>query len=154
MKNLSKLLLVFAFGFWGLNTVRAQSSINTDKAEKATEVKNLISNKDFVFEATNSKGEKSLNYHRYDVAVAKDTLVANLPGYKVQVKIATTDYAFNTMQDKDGRCDIVIIPRNGITGEVRQIKIDVSPEGTAYAYVSMRDKGVMSLKGYIKQEDY
>jgi hypothetical protein len=52
MKNLSKLIVVFAFIFCGVNATRAQTSLKDDRAMKAKEVKSQINSKDFVFEAT------------------------------------------------------------------------------------------------------
>ena len=152
MKNLSKLLLVLALGIWGLNTAKAQGSLKADKAERATEVKNLVNSKDYVFEATKTKSDKSLGYHKYDVAISKDTLIANLPGSKRPLKIATTDYAYSEWKGKSGY-EILIKPKAGITGEVKQIKMEVSPQGHASLYVS-GNHGPLSLSGYVKQEDY
>ena len=148
MKNLSKLLLVFALGIWGLNTAKAQSSLKTDKAEKAAEIKKLVNNKDYVFEATNAKGAKSMGY----VAISKDTLIANLPESKRPLKISTTDYAYSEWRGKSGY-EIVIKPKAGITGDVKQIRMEVTPQGHASVLVKS-SHGPLSLNGYVKQEDY
>jgi hypothetical protein len=154
MKNLSKLILAFALIFGGINTATAQSSLKVDKAKRATEVKNLVSNKDYVFEATYTKGEKPLKYHKYDVAITKDTLIANLPGNNGPVKIASTDFAYNSMEGKRGSWDIVIKPKAGLTSNVKQLKIDITPQGHASLHVIRRSQGPLALDGYIKQEDY
>jgi hypothetical protein len=158
MKNLSKFLIVFTLIFWGLNTVKAQSSLKDDKAEKAKEVRGFVKQKDFVFEATRAdlrKGEKPLNYHAYDVAVSKDTLVANLPGSaKGPIKIASTDYAYNAVKGKNGDWDIFIKPKAGLTSDVKQIRMEVTPQGHASMRVITANRGPLELNGYIKQEDY
>jgi hypothetical protein len=158
MKNLSKFLMVFTLIFWGLNTVKAQSSLKDDKAEKAKEVRGFVKGKDFVFEATQAdlrKGEKPLNYHAYDVAVSKDTLVANLPGSgKGPLKIASTDYAYNAVKGKNGDWDIFIKPKAGLTSDVKQIRMEVTPQGHASMRVITATRGPLELNGYIKQEDY
>ena len=158
MKNLSRFIMVFTLIFLGLNTVNAQTSLKDDKAAKATEVKKFINNKDFVFEATQAdlrKGEKPLNYHAYDVAVTKDTLVANLPGSgKGPLKIASTDYAYSAMKGKNGDWDIFIKPKAGLTSDVKQIKMEVTPQGHASMRVITANRGPLELNGYIKQEDY
>jgi hypothetical protein len=155
MKNLSKLILAFGLILWGLSTAKAQTSLKDDKARKATEVKGLVNSKDFVFEATKEdmrKGGMPLNYHKYDVAVAKDTLVANLPGSSRPLKIATTNYTYSEMKGKKGY-DIIIKPKAGLTSDVKQIKMEVSPQGHASLRVST-NHGPLELDGYIKQEDY
>jgi hypothetical protein len=156
MKNLSKLILVFALILWGINTVKAQTSLKDDKAMKAAEVKDLVNNKDFVFEATYTKGEKPLSYHKYDVAIAKDTLIANLPGSaKGPVKITSTNFAYNAMKDKRGNWDIVIEPKAGLTSDVKKIKLDITPQGHAsLRVITSGHHGPLALDGYIKQEDY
>jgi len=148
MKNLSRLLLVFALGIWGLNTAKAQSSMQDDKADKATEVKQLVNNKDYVFEATNANGAKTMGY----VAISKDTLIANLPESKRPLKISTANYAYSEWRGKTGY-EILIKPKAGITGKVKQIRMEVTPQGHASVLVKS-NHGPLSLNGYIKQEDY
>ena len=112
--------------------------------------------KDFVFEATHAdmkKGDEPLKYHKYDVAIEKDTLVANLPGSSSPLKIATTNYVYNEWKGKRGY-DIVITPKAGITSNVKQIKMEVSPLGHASLRVTTANHGPLELDGYIKQEDY
>jgi hypothetical protein len=154
MKNLSKFLFAFGLILWGLNAAKAQTSLKDDKAMKAAEVKNLVNNKDYVFEATRTKGAKPLAYHKYDVAIAKDTLVANLPGSKAPLKIASTDFAYNAMKGRKGNWDIIIKPKAGVTSDVKQIKMDVTPQGHASLRVTTYKRGPLALDGYIKQEDY
>ena len=157
MKNLSKLCVVFAFIFLGVNAARAQTSLKDDRAMKAKEVKSQINSKDFVFEATQAgmkKGEEPLKYHKYDVAVVKDTLIANLPGVsKGPLKVATTDYTFNETRGKNGY-NIVIMPKAGVTSDVKEIKMKVTPQGHASLRVETGHHGPLELFGYIKQEDY
>ncbi|HEY8784662.1 MAG TPA: DUF4251 domain-containing protein [Mucilaginibacter sp.] len=158
MKSLSKLILVFTLILWGLNTAIAQQSLRGDKAKKAAEVKNLISNKDFVFEATKEgmhKGGVPLKYHKYDVAIAKDTLVANLPGAgNGPLKVSSRDYTYNEMKRKNGY-DIIIKPKSGITSDVKQIKMEVTPQGHASVRVMTTNRrGPLEFDGYVKQEDY
>ncbi len=154
MENLSKLFFVSALVFWGLNTAKAQSSLKDDRAMKAIEVKDLVKNKDIVFEATRTKGEMPLKYHKYDVAVSKDTLVAYLPKKSGGVeKFDCTSFAYNAMRGKNGGWDIVIKPNTNMS-DVKQLKLDVTREGHASLHVIRNNGGPLSLDGYIKQEDY
>jgi len=152
MKNASKFLFVLALFLLGLNTVKAQQSSKDDKQMKATEVKNLVNSKDFVFEATN-KGKMPLNYHKYDVAIAKDTLVANLPGHTGPVKFDCTKFDFDVVKGKNGVMDVIIKPNTNMA-DVKRIKMEITPQGHASVFVSRRNGGPLSLAGYIKQEDY
>jgi hypothetical protein len=157
MKTLGKLILVSALLLWGVNTVRAQGSIKDDKAKKAAEVKKLVNSKDYVFEATHEnpqKGEKPLKYHRYDVAFAKDTLIADLPGYaNGPVKFDCTKYAYSAVKGKNGAWDITVKPKTNMS-DVKQLKLDVYPNGYASLKVVSRDHGPLSFDGYVKQEEY
>lgn len=139
-----------------VNAASAQASLKDDKAMKAREVKDQINSKDFVFEATHAamkKGEEPLKYHKYDVAVAKDTLIATLPGNKGPLKIATSDYTYNQWKGKSGY-EIVIKPKAGITSDVKQINMEVTPQGHASLRVESANRGPLELVGYVKQEDY
>ncbi|HEY2580464.1 MAG TPA: DUF4251 domain-containing protein [Mucilaginibacter sp.] len=157
MKSLSKLFFVFTLVLWGLNTAKAQSSLKNDKASKAAEVKDLVNNKDIVFEATTAsseKGNQPLNYHRYHVAVAKDTLVATLPGPNGDVvKFDCTKFAYNAVKGKNGTWDITIKPETKM-GDIKELKLAVAPQGNASLHVVRSHGGPLSLDGYIKQEDY
>jgi hypothetical protein len=158
MKNLSKLLFAFAL-VWGINAVKAQTSLKDDKAKKATEVSGLVNSKNYVFEANQGnpaqKGTVPADYHKYNVAISKDTLIAYLPGHGTSpVKITTTNFAYNAMEGKKGNWDIVIKPKSGITSDVKELKLNVSPTGHASLYVKTASRGPLSFDGYIKQEEY
>jgi hypothetical protein len=153
MKNLGKLCIVFALVCWGVNTAKAQSSLKDDRAKKAAEVKGLVNNKDFVFEATHTKGEKALGYHKYDVAISKDTLIAYLPKSAGGVmKFDCKNFAYNTMRDNKGDWDITIKPNTKMS-DVKELKLDVTPQGHASLQV-VTHRGPLAFDGYIKQEDY
>jgi len=156
MKSLSKMLIAACLVWFGTNAVKAQSSFSQDREMKAKEVKNFVHSKDYVFEATREdmKGtDKALGYHRYDVALAHDTLVANLPGKSAPVKFDCTNYAYSSWQDNSGHWGVVIKPQDAMT-DVKQIKMDISPQGEAKIFVSRSDGPAMSFNGYIKQEQY
>jgi hypothetical protein len=156
MKTLSKLCLVFVLIFAGLSTVRAQNSLKNDKAMKADEVKGFVNGQNYVFEATHTdskKGDMPLKYHKYDVAISKDTLIAYLPGKNGPVKFDCTNFAYNAMRGKSGSWDVVIKPKTNMS-DVKQLKLDISPQGHASLRVIRNNHGPLELDGYIKQEDY
>lgn len=157
MKNLSKIVWIFAIVLLGLNVAKAQSSLKDDKSLKHAEVKDLIANKDYVFEA-NSKdpaiNDPSASHHQY-VAIAKDTLIARLPNKSgaEPVKVSCSNYSYNAFKDKNGHWEITIKPNTGIR-DVKQLKLDITPNGSASLLVYQSYKKPVVYNGYIKQEDY
>jgi hypothetical protein len=152
MKTLSKLLLVLGLAFWGFNTAGAQNSLRDDKAGKAEEVKGFVQGKNYVFEAT-GKGSMNMGYHKYDVSLAKDTLVASLPGKNGPVKFDCTNYSYNSWRTKDGNWQVIIKPASNMNG-VKEMKMDITPQGHASLTIMTYHHGPMQLDGYIKQSDY
>jgi len=152
MKSFSRLLVVFTLLLCGVNTLKAQSSLKDDEANKAAEVKNLVNSKDFVFEATN-KGSVPLGYHKYDVAIAKDTLIAELSSGRVPVKFDCTHFDYKTWRGKNGNWEVVIKPDTRMT-DVKQMKMEITPMGHAMLQVVRGNGNPLSFAGYIKQEDY
>jgi hypothetical protein len=152
MKSISKLILVFIAVVAGLNTVKAQTSLKDDKADKAAEVKKYVQEKDYVFEATN-KGGMPLSYHKFDIAIAKDTLVADLPGHAGKIKFDCTNYGYSEWRGKNGNMEVMIKP-NSQMADVKQINMEITPQGHAMVKVERSHGGPLSLNGYVKQEDY
>jgi hypothetical protein len=154
MKSLSKLFLVLTIVASGLNTVKAQSSLQEDKAMKADEVDSLLKSKNYVFEATHTKSD-SLHYHKYAVAVSKDTLVAYLPGTTGNdtTKVSCTSFAYHVVKNEKGDWDVYIIPNSSMS-DVKQLTLYITPTGHASLRVLRTDAKPLLLDGYIKQEDY
>jgi len=155
MKTLSKLLLVSALGIWGLNTASAQTAPKYDRALKRIEVKDLVDSKDYVFEANNvdtKKGVMPLQYHKFNVGLSKDTLVACLPTKSGDnLEISSTNYTYNEWKNKAGDRIVVINPTD--RPDIKQIRMDITPTG--HTSVSVKtNHGPLALDGYIKQEDY
>lgn len=157
MKSLNKLILVFTLVCGALNTIKAQQSLQDDKASKADEVKGLIQSENYVFEATvdPKKGNDSLKYHKYAVAISKDTLIANLPPYASgdSIKFTCTNFKYEATKGKDGHWDISIKPNTAISN-VKQLLINVAPTGRASLRVLSPGHNPLLFEGYIKQEDY
>lgn len=155
MKNLSKVMMALALLFFGINAVKAQSSLRQDRAMKAKQVKKFVNSRDYVFEATHTgyqKGDRHLRYHRYDIALDKDTLLAQLPG-KHPVQFNCTDYAYHATRTGNGGWHVVIRPRTSMT-DVRQINMNISSQGEAAVRVDRNHMGPLTFNGYIKQESY
>ena len=149
MKSLGKLLIVPALLIGGLSVAKAQTSLKDDKADKAAEVKKMVQNKDYVFEAT-KEGKMPLGYHKVDVAVDKDTLLAFLPGH---MKFDTHDYNYSSWRGKNGGWEVMMKPKTNMS-DVKDIKMDISSQGMAMVEVDRSHGRAMELRGYIKQEDY
>lgn len=157
MKTISKLFFLLALVFGGLTGVKAQTSLADDKAMKAGEVDSLVKNKNYVFEATHVKattGDTSV-YHKYSVAIAKDTLMAWLPGSNGTdtAKVSCTNYDYHVVKNERGN-KVVYIKPNSALGNVRQLSIDITPTGHATLRVVKNGGATFTLEGYIKQETY
>ena len=152
MKNLSKLILVFASVFLGINTSQAQIPSKKDKASRAAEIKSLIDKKDFVFKA--SKKSQSPNMQPY-VAVSHDTLVVNLAGQtsSESVKFNGTHFGYQAAQNRKGDWDITIKPSTSMS-DVKELTLAVMPTGHTSLHVIRSHGSPLSFVGYIKQEDY
>lgn len=156
MKNLGKLILVSALAVWGLNTASAQTAPKYDRALKKIEVRDLVDSKDYVFEANNSdtkKGAMPLAYHKFNVGLSKDTLVANLPSKSGEsLSLSSTSYTYTEWMNKTGDRIVVINPAAN-NANIKQIRMDITPLG--HASISVKtSRGPLALDGYIKQEDY
>jgi hypothetical protein len=154
MKSAFKFICVLAIALSGIGLAKAQSSLKDDKATKQTEIKDLIQNKDYVFEATTiTPSDSSSNHHRY-VAISKDTLITRLPGGSAEpIKLSSTNYSYTATQSKNGSWYILIKP-GANADNVKQLKLDITPNGSATLLVVKTDKKSITYNGYIKQEDY
>lgn len=157
MKNLSKLIFVFASVLWGVNASQAQVPSKEDKTDRATEVKSLINKKDFVFKAMSGNASEKSQSHNMQpyVAVLHDTLVVNLSGQTPgeSVKFNGTHFGYQATQDKKGDWDIIIKPSTGMSN-VKELNLAVMPSGHASLHVIRSHGSPLSYVGYIKQEDY
>ena len=159
MKNLSKIGIALLFVAWGFSTANAQQSLKEDEARRVAEVKKLVDQNDYVFEAERAdfrKHSTPLKYHNFFVAMSKDTLLVCLPLKKsglVKFDIANQAYYYYKQVNDDGSINISIVPKSTIS-DVKELKIDVTPEGQASVNVFRKGRGPLSFDGYIKQEDY
>jgi hypothetical protein len=164
MKNLSKLFVVLVLVFLGVNTAKAQRSLKDDEAKKAAEVKDLITDGRYTFEATkmiSQKGNSSALASGYDLDVSKDTVIASLPlnahaaeinsGEK-GIQFTCTRFDYNVSAGKNGHQEITIMPKennSGMMKEIRKLKLDISALGYTTLTVT-RSGSPVSYYGYIK----
>lgn len=139
----------------GLNNANAQVPSPVEKAGKKAEIKDLIANKDYVFELIRSKNDTSdsVSYHKYHIAIYKDTLIAFLPSKPDSIKFNTTSYSYNSSQDANGHYTVIIRPNTNMSN-TRELKLDITGQGTATLTVFLPNRKPIFYQGYIKQEDY
>jgi hypothetical protein len=162
MKTLIKLFLVFAVAMGALNVALAQT-----KAEKQTAIKNMVDNKNYVFEANYALpmrgGQKQLTSD-YDLRVSKDSIIAYLPYYgraymapvdptEGGIKFTCTNFSYTTKLRKNGTWDITIKPRDkNITDwrDVQELTMNISPNGYASLQVVSSNRDPISFDGDIR----
>lgn len=155
MKNLIKIFaLVLTIATFSRADAQ-QTATQQDKASKHVEMKDLINNKDYVFEMTrpNSQTTDSVKYHKYHVDVNKDTLIVYLPLLSDSIKFNTTSYGYNCTAAASGGWLIDIKP-NANMNNVKELKLSTTSQGTATLTVFLPGKKPIVYQGYIKQEDY
>lgn len=162
MKTLGKLLAVFALVCIGAGQAEAQGSVRHDKANKATEVSNLISSGQYTFVATklvSGKNESEPLKASYDLDISKDTLVAHLPGYQRVIHSAIGDnaltcnyFSYRATPGKKGSQIIIIRPEAGKAGDmndIQELRLDISALG--YATLTVKGSKPISCYGYIRE---
>ena len=161
MKTLSKLLAAFALVCIGVSRVGAQGLAEQDKANKTTEVSNLVAGGRYTFVATKrllGKGEAEPMKTGYTLDISKDTLVAHLPGYSRVIPSAIGDsaltcthFSYQAVPGKNGNQLITIRPEKGKAGDmndIRELRLNISALG--YATLTVAGKKPVSCYGYIQ----
>jgi len=162
MKTVCKLLTVFALICFGVSEAGAQGSAAQDKANKATEVSNLITSGQYTFVATKLVTGKNTSEPvktNYDLDISKDTLVAHLPGYQRAIPSAIGDnaltcnhFSYQAVAGQNGGQVITIKPDAGKAGDmndIRELKLDISAQG--YATLTVDGSKPISCYGYIRE---
>jgi hypothetical protein len=165
MKNLSK-FLVFTLIICSVNTVMAQTSLKDDEADKAAEVKTLVTSGRYTFEASKEvarKGDNRSVRPGDDLDISKDTLIAYLPsvGKKPMTPvmaraagITCTHFSYNMTPETNGSYNVSIRPEEKYAKEIRDIKkinMHISKEGYATVTVDRTNHSPMVYYGYIKE---
>ncbi len=164
MKSLSK-FLVFILVMCGVNTVRAQESLQKDEAKKEAEVQKIVSSGRYTFEATkeiSKTGNRPLK-RGDNLDISKDTLIARLPDLgkapsaPVSARasgITCNRFTYNMEQGQHGRTEVIIKPEQKSTADkdVKELKLNISSLGYGTLTVIRTDKSPVTYYGYIKQE--
>jgi len=167
MKKLAKLMVVSILIFTGWQTAGAQNSRSQRKAEKQAEVKKMVDNSNFSFEANYAIPQGSATRvltSTYDLKIRKDSVTAFLPYFGVAhlappigsddggIKFTSTNFNYKQRELKKGGWEITIKPRDkDITDwkDVQQMILNVSPEGYASLLVISSNRDPISFQGDI-----
>ena len=170
MKHLKSFLIAAAL------FTAVQASAQTDKE---TTIK-LVENKNLVFNATqaypmnsadinkvlsqmpgaNSGGMISLSGSRYELTIAKDTVVAYLPYFgraftpsmnpnESGIKFTSTKYSYATEKKKKGNWVITIKPEDN--RDIQTLTLNVTQSGYASLVVTSNNKQSITFNGYLSE---
>lgn len=128
----------------------------------AAEVKDMVNNKTYVFEAETARPTAGGIRHLtpgYTLKVNGDSLSADLPYYgksytapmnpsDVGIKVTTTDFDYKVTNGKKNSYEILIKARDKAYNS--EFNLTVYDNGTAYLQVSSPDRQSISFNGYIK----
>ena len=165
MKSLSNLFFAFALVLCGSNIVRAQESLKDDEAIKKTEVKDLLNSGRYTFEATkivSSKNSNTLIAPKFDLDIAKDTVIAYLAttantnmkaGTNEGIQFTCTSFDYSLLGRKNDGWHVNIKPKAkpiDNTKEIKQLDMEISALGYTTLTVTKTNSSHISYYGYIK----
>jgi hypothetical protein len=166
MKILKYIFFVVFLAFAATQIVSAQNTKAEKEAKKAAEIKQLIDNKDFVFQAVYmyplGGGQRYLNTY-YDLKVGKDTVESFLPYFGVAysgagynsnedngIKFTSKKFSYqDTPRKKDG-WNINIRPED--TRSINRLTLTVASNGNADLTVISNNRQSIRFSGYIKEK--
>jgi hypothetical protein len=128
----------------------------------AAEVKELVNNKTYVFEAETARPTAGGTRHLtpgYTLKVNGDSLNADLPYYgksytapmnpsDVGIKVTSTDFDYSVADGKKNSYEVFIKPKDKVYNS--EFNLTVYDNGTAYLQVTSPDRQSISFNGYIK----
>ena len=160
IKAIPVLLLLLTLGA-GLS---AQSKVQP-KTSKTNKIKELISNRNYVFQAQTvfpmSGRTRQISGEGYDVAVSKDTVNAYLPYFgraysapidpsKGGIQFISKSFEYTEVPGKKGGWDITIKPKD--ISDVQQMFFSVSEDGYASLQVTSTNRQAISFNGVIVEK--
>jgi hypothetical protein len=150
----------------------AQTSRSEKKAAKVAEIKKMIENGNYVFEANYAipqTGESRQLTYPYDLRVTKDSVIAYLPYFGRAflapsptdtedggIKFTSTNFKYVNEQHKKGGWDILIKPKDTNIADwrdVQQLRLNISSEGYASLQVISSNRDPISFEGNIVAKD-
>jgi hypothetical protein len=171
---MKKLIKLFAAAVIMLSCAQigtAQNSGSEKKAAKVAEVKKMVDNGSFIFEATYAipmRGESKLLTSTYDLKITKDSVTAFLPYFGRAylapsptetdggIKFTSTNFNYTNVLHKNCTWDIVIKPKDHSIidwRDVQQLRLSISPDGYASLQVTSSNRDPISFDGDIVGRD-
>ena len=133
-----------------------------NKKNKTTDIKNIVEARNYTFVAQtvlpSAGGSRQLTTD-FDLQVAKDTIMSNLPyfgrGYSAPINPAqgpleftSTNFDYKVTTNKKGGWDIVITTKD--QQDRKQLTLSVFNNGNASASVISNNQQPISFTGYVK----
>lgn len=162
MNFTARVALLFVFTVLVIGATSAQSKKKERQAKRAEEIKELLTDRKYVFEATYMNpmrgGGKALTSD-YDMHVNRDSLVSYLPYYgqayqapmdptknALEFTLTKFEYMVNTL--KKGGWEITIIPKDN--RELQKMYLTVSEDGYATLRITSTNRDPISFDGTIE----
>ena len=161
VNKILKSILILSSSFMLLQFSYAQNGSDKKKQQEA-DLKTNINNRHFVFVAQSvspmSGGSRNLT-STYDLTISGDTLTSNLPyfgrAYSAPINpsdgginFTTNSYKWIEKPRKKGGWEIQLNPKNG--GDVRQMALTISPNGSSLLRVISNNRQPISFSGYTR----
>ncbi|MRG45113.1 DUF4251 domain-containing protein [Chitinophaga sp. SYP-B3965] len=161
IKTIPVLLLLLILGGGSF----AQTSAKPKESEKAKKIKELISNRNYVFQAQTvfpmSGRTRQITGEGYDVTVSKDTVNSYLPYFgraysapidpsKSGLQFISKNFEYTEAPGKKGGWDITIKPKD--IQDVQQLFLSVSTDGYASLQVTSTNRQAISFNGTIVEK--
>lgn len=161
IKTIPVLLLLLTLGVGSF----AQTSVKPKESEKTKKIKELISNRNYQFQAQTvfpmSGRTRQIAGEGYDVTVSKDTVNSYLPYFgrayaapidpsKGGIQFISKDFEYTEAPGKKGGWDITIKPKD--VRDVQQFFLSVSEDGYASLQVTSTNRQPISFNGIIAEK--
>jgi hypothetical protein len=143
----------------------AQTSAKPKESEKSKKIKELISNRNYVFQAQTvfpmSGRTRQITGEGYDVTVSRDTVNSYLPYFgraysapidpsKGGLQFISKNFEYTEAPGKKGGWDITIKPKD--IQDVQQLFLSVSADGYASLQVTSTNRQAISFNGTIVEK--
>jgi len=166
MKNSIKIFCVLLVAIGCFCTAGAQTKTDK-KAAKSDEITRLVTDRNFVFNATDVTplrgGNRTLT-SEYDLIVSKDTIAAYLPYFGQAylanygstdngIKFTWTNFTYKETPDKKGSREILITPGDKNISDanaVQYLRLFISSNGYAFLQITNMNRDPISFNGTIE----
>jgi hypothetical protein len=162
MNFAARLALLLVVTSLVLNTASAQNKKKEREAKRIEEIKQLLTDRTYVFEATYMNpmrgGNKALT-DSYDVRVIRDSLISYLPYYgqayqapmdptKNALDFTSTKFEYTVKTLQKGGWEITIVPKDN--KDLQKMFMTVSTDGYATLHVTSTYRDPISFDGTIE----